>query len=258
MEPITLAIMAAISAGRGIVAGINKKKAMKEHDKAYDELMSQDFGMTPTARKYINEPLSANVKQQLLSQQDKNAGTGYASLGKAGARALGQVGVLNENMNKADLNIGMLEQQYRDRAMGLGAGQEFQGRAMKQNFMAQNVAGMAQMGMQEQMAQNQAWQDTARNAAMFGLMGGFSGGGTGGGVGVDDGLEKIANGGGAATSQSILDQQNARENAFMLRNNQANYNGANINFMDIMNPLNGGLYDNQENPYLMPPNIFGQ
>lgn len=174
-DPITLSIMAAITAGKMIKSGVDKRKARQEHEKEYNKLMSQEFGMTPTARKFINEPVSASVRQQFIDQLDKSAGTTISALSKGGSRMLGQGANVMESLNRSALDMAQLEQQYRASALGLGAQQEMQGRGAQQSLMAQNVAGLAQREMQAQMEQNQIMQDTVRNLAYMGMNGGFEG-----------------------------------------------------------------------------------
>lgn len=167
--------MAAITAGKMIKSGVDKRKARQEHEKEYNKLMSQEFGMTPTARKFINEPVSASVRQQFIDQLDKSAGTTISALSKGGSRMLGQGANVMESLNRSALDMAQLEQQYRASALGLGAQQEMQGRGAQQSLMAQNVAGLAQREMQAQMEQNQIMQDTIRNLAYMGMNGGFEG-----------------------------------------------------------------------------------
>lgn len=167
--------MAAITAGKMIKSGVDKRKARQEHEKEYNKLMSQEFGMTPTARKFINEPVSASVRQQFIDQLDKSAGTTISALSKGGSRMLGQGANVMESLNRSALDMAQLEQQYRASALGLGAQQEMQGRSAQQSLMAQNVAGLAQREMQAQMEQNQIMQDTIRNLAYMGMNGGFEG-----------------------------------------------------------------------------------
>ena len=196
-DPLTLISMG-IPLIQGIAGMFGKNKAKKEHQAAYDDLMNQNFGATPTAIKMFQEPVSRAAMDRQEQQIMRGMGTSANVLGKGDSRAMSQIGnVLQQGYDEGTKML-MIEDKARRQAGSQLAGQEMQGQMMKRNIEAQNVGGMAQREMQEQGNINSALTGATRNLMALGL-GGYLGGNTTdakttGNVG-DSELTNLANGG---------------------------------------------------------------
>lgn len=173
MDPVTLSAIIGLgtSAIQGVAGLIGKNKAKKEHDAAYKDLMGQNFGATAAAKKYYNEPVSADLMRRMFDETKRTTGSGIMALDKGGSRTASQVGNIMDVQNRQNLSIGQMEQSAYQDASHLMAGQEFAGQQMKLGLQGQNVAGMAQREMEQQGNMNAGFGSLAQNAVAFGLYG---------------------------------------------------------------------------------------
>lgn len=248
-DPISAILSLGLPLAQAGISAIGRGKARREHDKAYEELMSQNFGATASAINYAKNAVSGKAMQDAFAQMNKTMTSGLGALEKGGSRTAMQAGNVAEAGLNAQANLGLQMQNIQNQANQFVASQDFQGQQMKRGLEAQNVAGLAQREMQSQMGINQGLQALGRNALALGLGGGINWGGEQPDMntsGMDGFIRTIPE------DQSIVDMQNQREAEYLASRNQANMWGAQIDPMNMLFPV-GGAFDNQQNPY----NVLG-
>lgn len=177
IDPISGIISLGLPLVQAGISAIGRGKARREQDRAYNELMSQNFGATASARNYAKNAVSGKAMQDAFAQMNKTMASGLSALSKGGARTAMQAGNVAEAGMSTQAQLGLQMQDIQNQANQFVAAQDFQGQQMRRNLEAQNVAGLAQREMQSQMGLQQGLQGLGRNALQIALGGGIDFGG---------------------------------------------------------------------------------
>lgn len=177
IDPISGIISLGLPLVQAGISAIGRGKARREQDRAYNELMSQNFGATASARNYAKNAVSGKAMQDAFAQMNKTMASGLSALSKGGARTAMQAGNVAEAGMSTQAQLGLQMQDIQNQANQFVAAQDFQGQQMRRNLEAQNVAGLAQREMQSQMGLQQGLQGLGRNALQIALGGGIDWGG---------------------------------------------------------------------------------